>query len=71
MSSGTAESKCARCGGDFQCGANDPAPCACSRIALDAATLAQLREGYRGCLCVNCLLQLQRAPAPAAGAPSA
>lgn len=52
------ESRCARCGGSFHCGANDPEPCACTRIALDAATLAQLRQTYQGCLCLRCLAAL-------------
>jgi Cysteine-rich CWC len=52
--------RCPRCGGAFRCGADDPAPCACTRITLDAAALARLRAAFRGCLCSNCLLQLQR-----------
>jgi hypothetical protein len=61
---------CPRCGAAFHCGADEPQPCACSRITLDAATLSRLREQWRGCLCLDCLLQLQR-EAAAAGAPSA
>jgi hypothetical protein len=34
---------------------NDAAPCACTTIKLDAATLAALRQHYQGCLCLGCL----------------
>jgi hypothetical protein len=50
--------RCPRCGNTFRCGAADPGPCACSRITLDAATLAQLRQRWTTCLCLDCLLQL-------------
>jgi hypothetical protein len=64
------DATCPRCGAAFHCGARDPQPCACTAIQLDAATLARLRERWRGCLCLDCLLQLQR-EAAADGAPSA
>jgi hypothetical protein len=47
--------RCPRCGGAFHCGAGDPAPCACTSLKLDVATLATLRERYSGCLCLPCL----------------
>jgi Cysteine-rich CWC len=65
------ESRCARCGGDFHCGANDAAPCACTSIALDAATLASLRERFAGCLCLACLREIQRDASTRADPPSA
>ena len=49
---------CPRCGGGFHCGVNDAAPCACTTLALDAATLADLRERYATCLCQTCLTEL-------------
>ena len=52
---------CPRCGGAFHCGANDAAPCACTTIRLDAATLAGLRERYTACLCLRCLAELATA----------
>lgn len=52
-SDGTA--RCPRCGGAFHCGLRDPAPCACTTVTLDAATLARLRAAYHGCLCLACL----------------
>mgnify|MGYP003433725510 FL=1 len=62
---------CPRCGGDFHCGAANPgAPCTCKAVALDAPTLAALRERYTGCLCVACLREIQRG-ASRADAPNA
>lgn len=49
------DDRCARCGGAFHCGMNDAEPCACTGVTLDAATLAQLRQRYSGCLCLRCL----------------
>ena len=49
------EDRCPRCGGGFHCGVNDPAPCPCTTITLDAATQAVLRERFEGCLCLRCL----------------
>jgi Cysteine-rich CWC len=49
---------CPRCGGGFQCGVNDAAPCACTTFTLDAATLAELRSRYVSCLCMACLAEL-------------
>ncbi|MCW5665712.1 MAG: cysteine-rich CWC family protein [Piscinibacter sp.] len=54
--------RCPRCGGAFHCGANDPGPCACTTLRLDAATLARLSAAYRGCLCLRCLAELSGAP---------
>jgi hypothetical protein len=51
--------RCPRCGGAFHCGVNDPQPCACVALALDAALLATLRAQFDACLCVTCLAQLQ------------
>lgn len=43
---------------------NDAAPCACTGIALDTATLAQLRQRYSGCLCLGCLRTLAAGEVP-------
>ena len=56
-----ADTRCPRCGGAFHCGANDPGPCACTTLHLDAATLAQLNREYHGCLCLRCLGELMPA----------
>jgi hypothetical protein len=53
--SAVASDRCPRCGGGFHCGANDAAPCACSGLKLDEATLAGLRAQFKGCLCLSCL----------------
>ena len=50
---------CPRCGAGFHCGVNDTQPCNCSTLQLDPAALQMLRERYAGCVCLNCLLQLQ------------
>jgi hypothetical protein len=55
---------CARCGGAFHCGANDPTPCACTGLRLNAELLAALRRRYTGCLCAACLQALAAAPGP-------
>jgi hypothetical protein len=54
----TGNDRCPRCGGPFHCGAADPEPCACTTVTLDAATLAELRARFRGCLCLACLREL-------------
>ncbi|MBX3620253.1 MAG: cysteine-rich CWC family protein [Rhizobacter sp.] len=59
MSAPDANARCPRCGGGFHCGACDPTPCACGGITLSAATTAQLRAQYDGCLCLRCLAALQ------------
>jgi hypothetical protein len=50
-----AADRCPRCGAAFHCGVNDAAPCPCSTLRLDEATLAMLRQRFRGCLCLACL----------------
>ena len=59
------DDRCPRCGGGFHCGVNDEQPCACTTIALDAQTLARLRERYAGCLCLRCLSAVAADPAQA------
>jgi hypothetical protein len=41
---------------------NDAGPCACTGVTLDAATLADLRQRYSGCLCLRCLHRLPALP---------
>lgn len=53
--------RCPRCGAAFHCGAADPGPCACETVRVDAATLAELRGRYSGCLCLRCLAGLAAA----------
>lgn len=49
---------CPRCSGSFHCGVDDTTPCPCSTLKLSADLLAQLRQQYRGCLCLRCLAEL-------------
>jgi Cysteine-rich CWC len=63
-----ATARCPRCGAAFHCGIDDEAPCACTGITLDAATLADLRRRGGGCLCLRCL-QLLADEAPVAPVP--
>jgi len=65
----TDNSRCARCGAAFHCGAADATPCACSSLKLDAATLAQLRASFTGCLCMACLSALARTAHGSSAAP--
>jgi len=46
---------CESCGKDFDCGAN-VGKCWCFKVELKAETLAELREGFKSCLCQDCLL---------------
>jgi TRAP-type C4-dicarboxylate transport system permease small subunit/ribosomal protein L34E len=55
------DARCPRCGRGFHCGMNDAAPCACTTLQLNAATLSRLRARYSGCLCLQCLGELARA----------
>lgn len=50
--------RCPRCGGSFACGMAGPDPCACTTVQLGAPRLAQLRQRFDGCLCLNCLTAL-------------
>lgn len=59
--------RCPRCGGGFHCGINGAEPCACSTLQLDAATLAELRSRYAGCLCLPCLRQIAAMTLPLLG----
>jgi UTP pyrophosphatase len=64
-----ATERCPRCGGNFHCGMADAGPCACTGITLDAALQQQLRERYRGCLCLRCLQALAQPSKPAPAQP--
>jgi len=60
----TDDARCPRCGRGFHCGVHDPQPCACTTLHLSAATLAELRARYTGCLCLPCLGELARSVGP-------
>ncbi|MBM9500890.1 cysteine-rich CWC family protein [Leptospira sp. 201903071] len=48
---------CSRCGSRFECGAANHA-CACFTVVLSSKAKEVIRENYRDCLCVSCLLEL-------------
>jgi hypothetical protein len=50
--------RCPRCGNGFRCGVDDAGPCGCTTLQLDAATLADLRTRFVGCLCLACLREV-------------
>jgi hypothetical protein len=58
-----ANTTCPRCGQAFRCGVDDPGPCPCTRLDLEAPALAALNRDYRGCLCLRCLEEIAAAPA--------
>ena len=68
MNGANAPGPCPRCGGGFSCGftrgftcgRDRAAPCPCTGVTLDDATLAGLRRQYSGCLCLDCLRTLAR-----------
>lgn len=47
---------CESCGAEFSCGAN-VGECWCFAVELKAETLAELREGFKNCLCQDCLVK--------------
>lgn len=53
--------QCKRCGQFFDCKAHDIELCQCSTVKLNSATLAFLQNTTWGCLCSNCLLQIDHA----------
>lgn len=67
---GPVDDRCPRCGAGFHCGVNDPTPCPCTGVRLDARQLVALRVRYDRCLCLRCLQALAGGAAvepPAAG----
>ena len=52
------DDRCPRCGGAFHCGVNGAAPCPCTTVTLSAELQGRLRERFKGCLCVSCLVAL-------------
>jgi hypothetical protein len=49
---------CPRCGGAFECKANNPARCDCARVQLTDDTLLAIEGRYQDCLCLACLTSL-------------
>ena len=50
---------CPRCSAPFECGV-DTKRCWCRDVALSDATRAAFAEYYEGCLCRDCLTELEK-----------
>jgi hypothetical protein len=51
---------CERCRGTFECKANSFTKCQCSTVQLTLNEVQYVSELYDGCLCANCLLEIQQ-----------
>ncbi|MEO7214093.1 cysteine-rich CWC family protein [Mucilaginibacter sp.] len=51
---------CDRCQSRFECKANSYTKCQCSTVQLSINEVQYVSELYDGCLCANCLLELQK-----------
>ncbi|MVN89811.1 cysteine-rich CWC family protein [Mucilaginibacter aquatilis] len=52
--------QCERCRTTFECKANSYTKCQCSKVQLTINEVQYVSELYDGCLCANCLLELQQ-----------
>ena len=50
---------CDRCGTGIECKANSYTKCQCSVVQLTLNEVQYISENYEGCMCANCLLELQ------------
>lgn len=50
---------CDRCNDTFECKANAYTKCQCSAVQLSINEVQYVSELYDGCLCANCLRELQ------------
>ncbi|MEJ6981919.1 cysteine-rich CWC family protein [Pedobacter sp. P351] len=51
---------CERCGNRIECKANSYTKCQCSKVQLSLNETQYICENYDGCLCADCLLDLQK-----------
>ena len=51
---------CERCGKSMECKANAFTKCQCSTVQLTLNETQYVSENYDGCLCGECLLELQK-----------
>ncbi|HTN19833.1 MAG TPA: cysteine-rich CWC family protein [Pelobium sp.] len=51
---------CERCHQKIECKANNYTQCQCSKVSLNLNEVQYVSESYDGCLCANCLLELQQ-----------
>ncbi|WP_078667350.1 cysteine-rich CWC family protein [Chitinophaga eiseniae] len=52
---------CPRCNRTFECRVNSIHRCQCSGVPLTLEERFRISEKYQGCLCENCLRELQAA----------
>lgn len=50
---------CKRCGSRFECKVDDVSNCQCSTISMSDVTRKFLDHTYFGCLCANCLTEIE------------
>ena len=50
---------CERCGNRIECKANSYTKCQCSNVHLNINEIEYVSEIYEGCLCANCLSEMQ------------
>ncbi|MFC5282138.1 cysteine-rich CWC family protein [Pedobacter alpinus] len=51
---------CERCGIKVECKANNYTQCQCSTVKLNLNEVQYISENYDGCMCANCLIELQQ-----------
>ncbi|QKJ31570.1 cysteine-rich CWC family protein [Mucilaginibacter mali] len=51
---------CDRCRATFECKANAYTKCQCNTVQLTLNEVQYVSELFDGCLCANCLLELQQ-----------
>ncbi len=51
---------CERCGSGIECKANSYTKCQCSVVQLNLNEVQYIAENYEGCMCANCLTELQQ-----------
>jgi hypothetical protein len=51
---------CERCNAAFECKANSYTKCQCNTVQLTINEVQYVSELYDGCLCANCLRELQK-----------
>ncbi|MFI5158883.1 MAG: cysteine-rich CWC family protein [Sphingobacteriales bacterium] len=51
---------CERCKAPFECKANSFTKCQCAKVQLTLNETQYVSELFDGCLCADCLLELQK-----------
>ncbi len=54
------EKNCPKCNLVFECKAGSIMQCQCSKIQISAEERAYIETKYDECLCINCLIRLQK-----------